>query len=141
MYYSYSCLACLVLDFSAISEFLMLTVLIPGAAILEYTILQTQNMAPYPASVYRHRADLSLCYALMCVVITTFLSWKFSTMRILCGHALSSWKMKPGSTAAIPKGITTGYNEIVTRMYSETLWPPQLLISFLSFFFRTPLTV
>ena len=44
-------------------------------------------------------------------------------MRILCGHALSSWKMKPESTAAIPKAITTGYDEMVTQMHSQTRWP------------------
>ena len=44
-------------------------------------------------------------------------------MRILCGHALSSWKMKPEYTAAIPKAITTGYDEMVTQMHSQTRWP------------------
>ena len=43
---------------------------------LEYTIMQTQDMAPQPVTVYRHGSDLSLCYPLMVVVITTFLSWK-----------------------------------------------------------------
>ena len=31
--------------------------------------------------------------------------------------------MKPESTAAIPKGITTGYSEMVTQMHSQTRWP------------------
>ena len=83
------------------------------------------------------RADLSLCYPLVCVVIITFLLCKFSTMLVLCDHTLSSWKMRPESTAAIPKGITNGFNEMVTQMYSQTRWPPQLLISFLSFFSHT----
>ena len=46
----------------------------------------------------------------------------FSTMWVLCGYALSSWKMKPEPTAAIPKGITAGYNEMVTQMHSQTRW-------------------
>ena len=41
-------------------------------------------------------------------------------MRVLCGHALSPWKMKPEPTEAIPKGITT---EMVAQMRSQTRWP------------------
>ena len=54
-------------------------------------------------------------------------------MGVLCGHALSSWKMK---TAAIPKGITIGYNEMVTQMHSQTRWPSTAidLISVILFF-------
>ena len=37
-----------------------------------------------------------------------------------CGHALSFWKIKPEPTAAIPKGITTGYKEMITQMHSQT---------------------
>ena len=85
---------------------------------------QTQDMTPHPVTVYRHRADLSLCYPLMFVVFTTFLSWKFSTMRVLCGYASSPWKMKPESTAAIPKRITTGYHQMVTHMHTQTWCPP-----------------
>ena len=44
-------------------------------------------------------------------------------MRVLCGHALSSWKMKAETTIAIPKGITTGYKEMVTQIHSQTQWP------------------
>ena len=82
--------------------------------------------------------DTGPCYPLMCEVITTFLSWKFSAMRILCSHASSSWKMKPEPTATIPKGITTGYNENIMQMQSQTRWPstPIDLISVI--FSRTP---
>ena len=41
-------------------------------------------------------------------------------MRILCSHALSFWKMKPEPTAAIPKGITTGYNENMQMRWPST---------------------
>ena len=44
-------------------------------------------------------------------------------MRILCGHGLSSWKIKPEPTAATPKGIATGYKEMVTQIHSQTRWP------------------
>ena len=44
-------------------------------------------------------------------------------MPVLCGHALSSWKMEHELTAAIPKGIATGYNEVVTQIHSKTQWP------------------
>ena len=107
----------------------------------DYTNPQTQVMAPHPVPVYRHRANLSMCYPLMCVVITTFLSWKFSTMRVLCGHALSSWKMKPESTAAIPKGITTGYNEMVTQMHSQTRLLSTAIDLIPVIFFHAPQTV
>ena len=40
------------------------------AATLEYTILQTQYMASKPVTVYRHGAELSSCYSLMCAVIS-----------------------------------------------------------------------
>ena len=42
------------------------------AATMEYTMPQTQDMAPHPVTVYRHLDDLSLGYPFMCVVITTF---------------------------------------------------------------------
>ena len=60
-------------------------------------------------------------------------------MRVLCGLALSFWKMKPEPTAAIPKAITTGYNEMVTQMNSQILWPSTAIdrISVI-FFSRTP---
>ena len=99
---------------------------------------QTKDIAPHDVTVYRHMADLSLCYPLVCVVITTFLSWQFSTMRALCGPALSSWKMKPGPTAAIPKGITSGYNEIVTQMQSQTRWHSTAIDLTSVIYFRAP---
>ena len=107
-------------------------------ATLEYTMPQTQGMAPQPVTVYRHGADLSLGYPLRCVVITTFLSWQFTTLRVQWGHALSSWKIKPESTAAIPKGITTGYSEMVTQMHSQTRWPSTAIDLISVIFFRAP---
>ena len=43
-------------------------------------------------------------------------------MRVLCGYAVSCWKIKPEPTAAILNGIPTGYNEMVTQMPSQTRW-------------------
>ena len=45
-----------------------------------------------------------------------------STQYRLFGCALSSWKMKPWPNAAIPRGIATGYKEMVTQMHSQTRW-------------------
>ena len=59
-------------------------------------------------------------------------------MRILWGHALSSWKMKPEPTAAIPKGITTGYNEMITQMHSQTRWPSTAIDLISVIFFAHP---
>ena len=47
---------------------------------------------------------------------------------------MQSWKIKPEPTAAIPKGITTGYKEMVTQMHSQTRWSSTIdLISVISF--------
>ena len=56
-------------------------------------------------------------------------------MRALCGHALSSWKMKPEPTAAIPKGIVTGYTEMVTQMHSPVRLPSTAIDHISVFFF------
>ena len=61
-------------------------------------------------------------------------------MRAQCGHALSSWKMKPEPTAAIQKGITTGYKEMVTQMHIQTRWP-STAIDLYSDIFRAPQAV
>ena len=62
-------------------------------------------------------------------------------MRIMCVHALLSWKMESESTATIPKGITTGYNEMVTQMHSKTRWPSTAIYLISVIFFRAPLPV
>ena len=59
-------------------------------------------------------------------------------MRVLCGHALSSWKMKPETTAAILKGITTGFNELVTKMHNQTRWATTAIDLISVIFFAHP---
>ena len=59
-------------------------------------------------------------------------------MGVLYGHALSSRTMKPEPNAAIPKGITTGYNEMVTQMYSQMRWPPTAIDFISVIFFAHP---
>ena len=60
-------------------------------------------------------------------------------MRVLCDHALSSWKMKPEpTTAAIPKGITPGYNKMVTHMHNQTRWPSTAIDLISVIFFTDP---
>ena len=49
--------------------------------------------------------------------------------------------MKPESTAAIPKEITTGYNEMVTQMQSQMRWPSTAIDLISVIFFRAPLPV
>ena len=39
---------------------------------------QTQDMTPHPVTLYRHRADLSLCYALMWTVTLEYTATHFN---------------------------------------------------------------
>ena len=90
-------------------------------------------------TLYWQRADLLLCYPLMCVVITTFLSWKFSKIRALCGHALSSWKKwNLNPLQQTQQGHPLVIRRCLHKCIAKGDGPPQLLISFLSFFSRTP---
>ena len=60
-------------------------------------------------------------------------------MRVLCSHALSSWKVKPEPTAAIPKGVTAAYNDMVTQMHSQTrLSSTAIDLISVNFFFAHP---
>ena len=96
---------------------------------------QTQYMAPNPVTVYRHGADMSPCYRLMCVV-----HHYFSLMKVLhnAGHALSSWKMKPEPTAAKSKEIITGFNEIIMQMHSQNAMALHTFDLISVIFFRAP---
>ena len=62
-------------------------------------------------------------------------------MRALCGHELSSWKVKPEPTVTAPiqKEIVTGFYEVVTQIHRQTRWPSTAtgIISVLSFFRAT----
>ena len=111
-----------------------------NAATLEYTMPQTQDIWHPTPSQYTDTGPTCNVVMLSIDVCSHhyFSSWKFSTTQVLCGHALSSWKMKPESTAAIPKGITTGYNEISTQMHSQTLWPSTAIDLISVIFFRAP---
>ena len=43
-------------------------------------MLQTQDMTPHPVTVYRHGADLSLCYPLMCNVKLEYTATHFNVL-------------------------------------------------------------
>ena len=100
-------------------------------------MLQTHAMTLHPVTVYRHGADLSLCSPL-CVVITSFFMKVLHNAGSVRSCIIILEKMKPETTAAIPKGITTGYNEMVTLMHSQTRWPSIAIDLISVILFRAP---
>ena len=104
---------------------------------MEYTKPQTQDMAPHPVTVYSQTRGRHVAVLLIDACSHHY----FSYMKVLhnSGHALSSWKMSPEPTAAILKGITTGFNEIIMQMHSQN---PMALHTFdlisVIFFFAHP---
>ena len=78
-------------------------------------MLQTQDMTPYPITVYRHRADLSLCYPLMWNVT---LGYTFTHFTVL-GQSGKSFPDLPTHQWTLNIMILVWWSSWFTRVWIE----------------------